>query len=182
MYLRGEGLPQSNTLAYKYFKASAEGGSAMGLNGMGMCYWKGIEVGKDYEEAWDFFDKAVSKEHPDALYNVAMMLKEWNQPLLADSITSYLMKAVKNGHLLAHYELAKTYQRQPGFCSLSTYLLKTFVEKGDEPFVVLEQAHAFYKKGLNNQAVSRYLFMAGQGFEVAQSNLAKLLSDCITII
>jgi SEL1 protein len=174
MYLKGEGVKEDTHLAYKYFKASAEGGSAMGLNGMGLCYWRGIEVVQDYDEAWAFFDKAIAKEHPDALYNVAMMLKEWNQPLLADSITSYLIKAVKNGHLQAHYELAKTYHRQPGFCALSVYLLKTFVEKGDQTYI-LDEAHAIYKRGKTNQAVSRYLFMAGQGFEVAQSNLAKLL-------
>lgn len=177
MYLRGEGVPQSDHLAYRHFKASAEGGSAMGLNGMGLCYWRGLEVVQDYEEAWAFLDKAVAKDHVEAMFNAAMMLKEWDEVTYADAIVSYLLRAVKNGHLASHYELAKSYGRQAGFCSLAIYLLKSFVEKGDESYV-LDRAFAHYKAGRINQAISRYLFMAAQGFEVAQSNLAHLLKDC----
>lgn len=182
MYLKGEGVESpSNNLAYRYFKASAEGNSAMGLNGMAMCYWKGIEVMQDYEEAWEFFDKAIAKDHVESMYNAAMMLKEWDAVLYADTIVSYLMRAVKNGHIASHYELAKSYGRQPGFCSLALYLLKTYVEKGDESYL-LDQAASLYKTGHINQAISRYLFVASQGFEVAQSNLAFLINSCMPYI
>ena len=176
MYLRGEFVQVDHRTAYKYFKASAERGSAMGLNGMGLCYWRGIEVVQDYDEAWSFFDKAIAKEHTEAHYNAAMMLKEWNAVLYADTISTYLMRAVKAGHLISHYELARTYEHEQGFCSLAVYLLKTFNEKGDMASL-LDDAHKHFVKKNYNQAISRYLFMGGQGYEVAQSNLAYLIND-----
>lgn len=174
MYLNAEGVEQDNESAYKHFKVSAEGGSAMGLNGMGLCFWKGIIVMQDYDEALNFFSKAAAKDHVEAMYNAAMMLQERDEVFYADSIVENLMTAVRNGHLASHFELAKAYGKQPGFCSLAMYLLKSFVEKADS-FLLLDQAHEHFKQGRSNQAISRYLYMAAQGFEVAQSNLAHIL-------
>jgi hypothetical protein len=74
LYWRGDGVPQSNQTAFKYFRRAAAHGSAIALNGLGLMYLHGIVVKQDPDEAMRHFVKAAEMDHPDALLHIGMIL------------------------------------------------------------------------------------------------------------
>ena len=174
IYYRGEGLAQDLPKAFHYFREgirSSGAGSGAAYNGMGLCYMHGIEVAKDSTEALEYFLKAIQNGSVEGMYNAAILMLNDQSPAYQDIAIDLLMTASKQGFLLANYELARIYSGSDRLHNLCLYLIRTFFERY-EVNDLLDGGVAFYRKGMMNQAQSRFLMLAYQGFETAQYNVA----------
>eukprot|EP00469_Lotharella_globosa_P012434 CAMPEP_0167779704 /NCGR_PEP_ID=MMETSP0111_2-20121227/4952_1 /TAXON_ID=91324 /ORGANISM="Lotharella globosa, Strain CCCM811" /LENGTH=477 /DNA_ID=CAMNT_0007670139 /DNA_START=227 /DNA_END=1660 /DNA_ORIENTATION=- len=55
-----------------YWRKLAEGGNAKAMYNLGLCYYKGIAVAKNYEQAYDYFFKSAENGYADAKHNLAI--------------------------------------------------------------------------------------------------------------
>lgn len=173
----GEALPEGKPnyrRAYHRFRRAAKEKSATGLNGMGLLYWKGIEVVRDLDEAVKYFKQASEQHHPEASYNLGKVLLEMDPTGNDDKIFSAFIEALRGGYVLAGYELAKINMAEERTCGLARLLLQGMLEK--HPSLVLhEEAVNLFKTGRWGPAFSRFLYVAAQGFDVARHNAAFVL-------
>ena len=65
MYATGEGVPQDNKEAVKWFRMSAEQGKAKGQSNLGVMYMNGTGVPQDYKEAVKWY--RISADQGDAM-------------------------------------------------------------------------------------------------------------------
>lgn len=168
----GEGIPAPNFReAYNHFRKSARAKGPVGQNGMGLLYWKGIEVVQDTTEAIKYFKLAAEQDHSEASYNLGRVLYQVDRISNEDKIFGAYLSALRGGFLLAGYELAKMNMEKDLTCSLARFLLQNMLEK-HEVLLIMEEAHDFFFSGKHAQALSRYLYCATMGLEVAQYNAA----------
>lgn len=173
----GEALPGGKPnyrRAYHRFRRAAKEKSATGLNGMGLLYWKGIEVVRDLDEAVKYFKQAAEQHHPEASYNLGKVLLEMDPSGNDDKIFGAFIEALRGGYVLAGYELAKMNMAEERTCGLARLLLQSMLEK--HPSLSLhEEAVNLFKTGRGGPAFSRFLYVAAQGFDVARYNAAFVL-------
>ena len=67
MYVRGQGVLQSDTLSFKYFKLSAEAGNAPAQFNVGADYGIGIGVEQSDTKAREWWTKAAKQGDEDAI-------------------------------------------------------------------------------------------------------------------
>lgn len=173
----GEALPGNKPdyrRAFHRFRRAAKEKSATGLNGMGLLYWKGIEVVRDLDEAIRYFKQAAEQRHPEASYNLGKVLLEVDPSGNDDKIFSAFIEALRGGYVLAGFELAKMNMAEERTCGLARLLLQSMLEK--HPSLVLhDEAVDLFKAGRWGPAFSRFLYVAAQGFESARFNAAFVL-------
>lgn len=171
----GEGISRPDCRqAYHRFRQASKEKNAIGLNGMGLLYWKGVEVVKDLDEAIKYFKQAVEAEHTEANYNLARVLTEKNPTLNDDKIFACHLAALRGGYVLSGFELAKMNMQRDATCSLAKYLLQNMLEKTLK-LSMNDEATKLWFAGHTDAAFSRFLYLGTQGFEVAQYNTAFLL-------
>jgi len=73
MYVAGEGVPQDNSEAFKWYKAAAEQDDAESQNALGLFYLLGKGVGQNNEEAAKWLLKAAKKGHAEAQTSLGTM-------------------------------------------------------------------------------------------------------------
>ena len=66
MYDKGEGIPEDDQEAVRWYRKAAEQGDAKGQFGLGGMYDKGEGVPQDYREALKWYRKAADQGHADA--------------------------------------------------------------------------------------------------------------------
>ncbi|XP_051867007.1 protein sel-1 homolog 1-like [Pristis pectinata] len=179
MYSEGnEVVPQSNETALMYFRMAAERGNPIGLTGLGLVYLYGKGVPVDYDEALKYFKKAADKGWVDGQFQLGVMyytgLGVKRDYKLA---IKYFHHASQAGHALALYNLAQMYGSGTGVvrsCLTAAELYKNVCERGQwtERFLA---AYFAYKENDIDSAFLQYLFLAEQGYEMAQSNIAYIL-------
>ena len=69
-YEMGRGLPQDETLAYQWYRRSAELGEQISQRKMGYFMTHGIGTAEDPAGAVAWYEKAAAQGEPDALYNL----------------------------------------------------------------------------------------------------------------
>ena len=172
LWMRGKGVPEVNyRKAYTYFRQGMRQNNPIAINGMGMLYWKGWDVLQDKQEALKLFRKAANHGFADAFHNTAMVLAEMDPVGNMDGIFQNLLAAVQGGYALANYEIVKRFLRSEGTCHLSVFLLKQFIDRVDVPRM-FEHALTAYANNDFDAATTRYLYLAQQGFVIAQHNAA----------
>jgi uncharacterized protein len=60
MYDRGEGVPQNQAEAFRWYRKAADQGFALGQFSLGAMYGNGEGVQKDYVQAYKWFDLAAA--------------------------------------------------------------------------------------------------------------------------
>ncbi|MER9338258.1 sel1 repeat family protein [Mesorhizobium sp. M0293] len=73
MYSRGEGVPQDDAEAVKWYRLSADQGFAPAQNDLGTMYASGRGVPKDASDAAKWFQLAADRGFVPAQYNLAVM-------------------------------------------------------------------------------------------------------------
>ena len=73
MYSRGDGAPQDDKEAVKWYRAAADQGFAESQTNLGLMYGKGQGVAQDYAEAMSWYLKAAEKGHATAQLNIGTM-------------------------------------------------------------------------------------------------------------
>ena len=67
-------LEKGNVLeAANIFKNSCEKGAFAGCYNLGLMYFKGEHISKNYPKAYELFDKACTEGHEQACFNLAVM-------------------------------------------------------------------------------------------------------------
>ncbi len=96
--------------AANLFLNSAEQGYPRAQNMVGLFYYNGIVLKKDFNKAREYFTKATNQCHPDAQFNLAKIFQN------GDGVTKNLSKAIvlytkasQQGHLIAKLNLGKIY-------------------------------------------------------------------------
>lgn len=162
--------------AYHSLRRAARKNSATGLNGMGLFYWHGMgEVVPDLHEALKYFRLAASMDSPEASYNLGKVLSLIDPIANENAIFETFLEGLRRGFVICGYELAKLYISRPEGCGMCVSLLQNFLSKHNI-VSILEEANSFYNEGLVEYAFPRYLYLAQQGFTVAQYNLAFMLN------
>lgn len=69
-YEDGNGVPQSDNQALKWYWAAAEQGNAAAQNDVGLMFRLGHGVEQDKQEAVKWYRKAAKQEYPSALFNL----------------------------------------------------------------------------------------------------------------
>ncbi|MEI9904717.1 MAG: tetratricopeptide repeat protein [Asticcacaulis sp.] len=75
-YAAGDGLPQDDGLAMKWYQASAGHGYPDAEFYIGQAYFLGRGVPQDYSTALSWFEKAAQQGNPDIQYLVGIMYTE----------------------------------------------------------------------------------------------------------
>ncbi|XP_078261783.1 protein sel-1 homolog 1-like [Rhinoraja longicauda] len=179
MYSEGnEAVPQSNEIALIYYRMAAERDNPIGLTGLGLVYLYGKGVPVDYEEALKYFKKAADKGWVDGQFQLGVMhytglgvKRDYKMAMM------YFHQASQAGHALALHNLAQMYGSGTGVvrsCLTAVELYKNVCERGQwtERFL---SAYFAYKENDIESAFLQYLFLAEQGYETAQSNIAHIL-------
>uniref|UniRef100_UPI00398F53D2 protein sel-1 homolog 1-like isoform X3 n=1 Tax=Pristiophorus japonicus TaxID=55135 RepID=UPI00398F53D2 len=179
MYSEGnEIIAQNNETALMYFRMAAKRDNPIGLTGLGSAYLYGKGVAVDYEKALKYFKKAADKGWVDGQFHLGVMhytglgvKRDYKVAI------KYFHHASQAGHALALYNLAQMYGSGTGVvrsCLTATELYKNVCERGQwtERFL---SAYFAYKENNIDSAFLQYLFLAEQGYEMAQSNTAYIL-------
>ena len=72
MYRKGQGVPQDDAEAARWYRKSAEQGYANAQYNLGVMYAKGQGVPEDYAEAVKWYRKAAAQGKADAQYNLGV--------------------------------------------------------------------------------------------------------------
>ncbi|ETE63456.1 Protein sel-1-like 2, partial [Ophiophagus hannah] len=165
--------------AFYYFLKAANAGNAYGM----------AFVGKNYTEAFRYFQKAAEKGYDNAQFQLGVMyyggLGVRRDFKLA---FKYFYFAFENGHLLAVYYLAQMYAEGTGVfkscqnaveVSSSNHLLKItimFLQLGgwSEMF---RTAYFAYQSGNIDSSLVQYAYLAEMGYEEAQINSAYIMES-----
>jgi len=73
MYHKGEGVPQDQAEAAKWYRRAAEQGHASAQHNLGVMYDEGKGVPQDYAEAVTWYRRAAEQGHADAQNNLGFM-------------------------------------------------------------------------------------------------------------
>lgn len=85
------------------YMALAQKGDPEAMYQVGYCYWKGIGVAPDADEADKWMEKAAKKGHLDAMHYAGMWINE-----------KYLEKAAKLGHVESCIDFAESSCKEGG--------------------------------------------------------------------
>lgn len=69
-YQEGDGVPQNNVLAAKWFRKAADQGDPVAENSLGTMYRIGEGVAGDKEDAVRWYKKAAKQKNPKAMFNL----------------------------------------------------------------------------------------------------------------
>ena len=100
LYDAGKVVPQSDGLAFKYYKIAAEGGQPEAATRLGLIYREGnpeIELKKNYAEAVRWFEVGALAPRADAQFYLGQMHRNgWGVPVeKSEGLRWYLLSAKK---------------------------------------------------------------------------------------
>ncbi len=164
-YEDGNGVPQSDNQAVKWYRAAAEQGNATAQNDLGLMFRSGRGVEQDKAEAVKWYRKAAKQENPNALFNMGTAYYN-GDGVSIDDVWAY-----------AWFLLAQNFGSQPG-----TDAVKRMKEgeAGRSQSAAFERIGDMYQKGddlpqNSSKAIDWYRKAAEIGDGREQIKLANLL-------
>jgi SEL1 protein len=177
MFLRGEGMEQSFSIAQTWFKRGIANGDALSQYSMGLMYLHGLGVPKDPVKAADYFAPAADQDLAVAQVRLgALFLDQGDVP----TAMRYFDLAARNGHIEAYYYLAELSNQGVGrdkSCGIAAAYYKIVAEKAEIVLSSFQEANEAYENGNLETALIDYMMAAEQGFEIGQANVAYLLDQ-----
>lgn len=168
-----------NDSAVYHLRKAADNGEKLGYHGMGFVSLHGIGVEQNAHLAADYFAKAAEMDHPEAMFNRALMfLNGVGGPHSSKEAFHLFQKAARFGHMQSNHYVGVMFLRgmSPADrdCSMATHYLKLVAQQGvwNE---VLSKALRAYERGAYADSLFRYLLAAHAGIELAQYNAAFML-------
>lgn len=100
LYDKGKAVPQSDSLAFKYYEIAAKGGQPEAATRLGLIYREGnpdIELKRDYTQAVHWFEVAALAPRADAQFYLGQMHRNgWGVPVdKSEGLRWYLLSAKK---------------------------------------------------------------------------------------
>ncbi|ORX83331.1 HCP-like protein [Anaeromyces robustus] len=179
MYWRGEGVEQDMKKAREWLEKGYRHGDAYSTNYLGVMNRDGVagfEV--NTKEASRLFSDAASKENTEAQINFGDMLLDTGKRENQKHALKYYQLAATMGNVKGTYRLGKLYLEGlgvPPHCEFAVTFLKSVCERANFEEKFMDEAYRAYKSGDFDTAILKYLYVAEQGYEVAQSNLAYII-------
>lgn len=177
MFLRGEGMEQSFSIAQTWFKRGIANGDALSQYSMGLMYLHGLGVPKDPVKAADYFAPAADQDLAVAQVRLgALFLDQGDVP----TAMRYFDLAARNGHIEAYHYLAELSNQGVGrdkSCGIAAAYYKIVAEKAEIILSSFQEANEAYENDDLETALIDYMMAAEQGFEVGQANVAYLLDQ-----
>ena len=163
-YEDGNGVPQNDNQAVKWYRAAAEQGNATAQNDLGLMYRLGRGVDQDKSEAVKWYRKAARQENPSAMFHLATSYYN-GDGVDIDDIAAY-----------AWFLLAQKFGSQPA-TDATTRMQQ---EAGGLQSEAFEKIGDMYQKGndlpqSSTEAVNWYRKAAEDGAAPVQIKLANLL-------
>jgi len=146
MFLRGEGIDQSFSIAQTWFKRGISNGDALSQYSMGLVYLHGLGVSKDAFKAADYFAAAADQDLAVAQVRLgALFLDQGDVPVAI----KYFDLAARNGHIEAYYYLAELSHQGVGrdkSCGIAAAYYKIVSEKAEVMLSSFQEANEAYEK------------------------------------
>ena len=89
MYYKGQGVPQDDAEAVKWYRLAADQGDAKAQYNLGNMYRKGQGVPQDYAEAVKWYRLAAEQGAAYAQYNLGFMYEK-GQVVLQDNVIAHM--------------------------------------------------------------------------------------------
>ncbi|KAF2017915.1 HCP-like protein [Aaosphaeria arxii CBS 175.79] len=177
MFSRGEGMPQSFSIAHTWFKRGVELGDALSQYSLGLLYLEGLGVEQDAVKAANYFGAAADQDFPAAQVRMgALFLDQGDIPTALE----YFGLAARHGHMEAYYYLAEMTHNGVGkdkSCAVASAYYKIVAENAEVVSTAFPEANDAYAEGDLETALVGYMMAAEQGFEIGQANVAYLLDQ-----
>jgi SEL1 protein len=177
MWLRGEGVTQSFTIAETWFRRGISNGDALSQFEMGLMYLHGLGVPEDAVKAASYFASAADQDFASAQVKLGALFLDQGDVGIA---AKYFDLAARNGHIEAYYYLADMANQGVGrekSCNVASVYYKIVSEKAEALLTSFAEANNAYDNGDLETALVAYMMAAEQGFEVGQANVAYLLDQ-----
>lgn len=178
MYMRGEGVKQSFTLAKWWFERGLTHSDAQSQYGLGLLYLHGYGVEKNIGMAINYFKAAADQEFFPAQVQTGALYLDQGGPDDAAAANHYFEMAARHGSLEAYYYIADMNFFGVGrdkSCSSAVTYFKIVSERVEPLVSSWAEANLAYEEGDDELALLEYLGLAEQGYEKAQNNVAYLL-------
>jgi len=180
MFLRGEGVEQSNEKAKIWFERGITSGDAGSQYNMGLMYRDGLGVPKNSLKAQQLFQASAKQDYAPA--QVALGALHLDQGGTKDILvaTKYFEFAARYGNIEALYylgELSNLGLGRDRSCGTASSYYKTVAEKADPLVSAFTEANQAFEDGDSELAFIDYLLAAEQGYEKGQANVAYLLDQ-----
>jgi len=183
MYWRGEGVKQDMKLAREWLEKGYRHGDAYSTNYLGVMYRDGVAgIEVNTKEASRLFSDAASNKNTEAQINFGDMLLETGKRENQKHALKYYQSAATMGNVKGTYRLGQLYLEGLGVlphCEFAVTFLKSVCERANFEEKFMDEAYRAYKSGDFDTAILKYLYVAEQGYEVAQSNLAYIIDKGI---
>ncbi len=115
LYFSGEGVPQDDTEAVKWYRKAAEQGLAKAQTMLGMMYYWGKGLSQDYAKAAEWYRKAANQDSADAQFNLGVMYEKGKGVLrLHDEAAKWYRRAAEQGDVRAQHNLGMMYKMGDG--------------------------------------------------------------------
>ncbi len=175
------------SMAWSNFTVAANGGFGPAHNGLGYMRLHGYPgvIDQDVGEALKHFSKAADSAVPEAFYNLGALYSSSQRPQSRDFTKSYRYfgLAAQKGNVLALHKVAHMTLHGIGTirsCKQATQYFKSvaerayFATKAHEGF---SEAYAGFKSAPLEMSLELYLRLAEMGYEVAESNAARVYDE-----
>ncbi|CAF2524982.1 unnamed protein product [Rotaria sp. Silwood2] len=173
-------IQQNNETAVQFFQSAADKGNPIGQAGLGLAYYHGAGVERDYDKAFRLFHLSADQSYAEGQLMLGVMYYN-GQGIRRDfkMALKWFQAASQSGHVLAYYNLAQMHATGTGVlrsCPTATELFKSVAERGPCSHM-FTKAFQLYNQGHIEQAFMTYLYLAEVGYEVAQSNVAYIIDQ-----
>lgn len=100
LYQTGRGVPQDNTLAFRWFLKAAQKGHAKAQYSLGTMFENGLGTTQDYQAAMEWYERSAALQYPPALEKTAKakkggMISSRNMTLSREEL---LLSAIRDQH------------------------------------------------------------------------------------
>jgi len=181
-YEKGNGVPQNDELAVKWFRRAADQNNAVAENELGLMYVLGRGVQKDKEEAVRWYHEAAKQGNPQAMFNLGASY--YNGDGVPENLTTsyaWFLLAQDAGYPEAN-EAVNRSAEEGGKEGTSNALLRvaTMYEKGEDLPQSYQNAARWYRRGAdtNPEAAMRLAIFLINGVGGLNQDYGEALKLC----
>ena len=180
LYGRGHGVKADNETALKWFNKGAKKGSTLAHARLGMFNLFGLSIERNITKARHHFQRAANEGDAGAMHSLGI-LRIKGLGVRRDYVKALRLfqQSARQGHTLAQNKLAQMKLLGlgvPPSCEDAAKTFKSVAEHG--PWSdMMKIAHRRFQQGKYDPALWLYGMLAGEGYNIAESNAAFLLEQ-----
>jgi hypothetical protein len=184
MYADGDGVPEDDVEAVRWFRLAADQGLAEAQYNLGFLYATGEGVPEDDVEAVRWYRLAADQGLAEAQYNLGVLYGAGTGVTedMSEAVRLYRLSA-DQGYALAQYNLGVLYGAGTGVTEDISEAVRLYRLSADQGYALAQyNLGVMYAAGTGvtediSEAVRLYRLSADQGYALAQYNLGVLYSN-----